>query len=81
MNSVNIATTETGQCERGWRGRARPQVGGSLPWFAEFGQDCGPRFFELPQGLFETNRDGDLNEAPSGRRAMFRTELHFTLGV
>jgi hypothetical protein len=80
QNSVNISSPRNGQLRTrlAWA-RLDTKLGGSLPWFAEFGQDWTLYSSTLP-GLFETTGTAISMGALWERAPMFRTGVQFHSG-
>ncbi len=80
QNSVNISSVRNGQLRTrlAW-GRIDTKLGGSLPWFAEFGQDWTLYSSTLP-GLFETTGTAIAMGALWERAPMFKTGVQFHSG-
>src|SRR6266852_3403775 len=80
QNSVNISSVRNGQLRTrlAWA-RLDTKLGGSLPWFAEFGQDWTLYSSTLPS-LFETTGTAISMGALWERAPMFRTGVQFHSG-
>src|SRR5438445_4263985 len=80
QNSVNISSPRNGQFRTrlAWA-RLDTKLGGSLPWFAEFGQDWTLYSSTLPS-LFETTGTAIGMGSPWERAPMFRTGVQFHSG-
>jgi hypothetical protein len=80
QNSVNISSPRNGQLRTrlAWA-RLDTKLGGSLPWFAEFGQDWTLYSSTLPS-LFETTGTAISMGALWERAPMFRTGVQFHSG-
>src|SRR5467141_2970455 len=80
QNSVNISSPRNGQLRTrlAWA-RLDTKLGGSLPWFAEFGQDWTLYSSTLPS-LFETTGTAIAMGALWERAPMFRTGVQFHSG-
>ncbi len=80
QNSVNISSVRNGQLRTrlAWA-RLDTKLGGSLPWFAEFGQDWTLYSSTLPS-LFETTGTAIAMGALWERAPMFRTGVQFHSG-
>src|SRR5437660_185325 len=80
QNSVNISSPRNGQFRTrlAWA-RLDTKLGGSLPWFAEFGQDWTLYSSTLPS-LFETTGTAIAMGALWERAPMFRTGVQFHSG-
>jgi len=79
-NSVNISSVRNGQFRTrlAWA-RLDTKLGGSLPWFAEFGQDWALYSSSLP-ALYETTGTAIGMGALWERVPMFRTGVQFHSG-
>jgi len=79
-NSVNISSVRNGQFRTrlAWA-RLDTKLGGSLPWFAEFGQDWALYSSSLP-ALYETTGTAIGMGALWERVPMFRTGVQFQSG-
>jgi hypothetical protein len=79
-NSVNISSVRNGQFRTrlAWA-RLDTKLGGSLPWFAEFGQDWALYSTSLP-ALYETTGTAIGMGALWERVPMFRTGVQFQSG-
>ena len=80
QNSVNISSARNGQLRTrlAWA-RLDTKLGGSLPWFAEFGQDWTLYSSTLPS-LFETTGTAIGMGSLWERAPMFRTGVQFHSG-
>jgi hypothetical protein len=80
QNSVNISSARNGQFRTrlAWA-RLDTKLGGSLPWFAEFGQDWTLYSSTLPS-LFETTGTAIGMGSLWERAPMFRTGVQFHSG-
>src|SRR5712664_2145971 len=80
QNSVNISSARNGQFRTrlAWA-RLDTKLGGSLPWFAEFGQDWTLYSSTLPS-LFETTGTAIGMGALWERAPMFKTGVQFHSG-
>jgi len=80
QNSVNISSVRNGQLRTrlAWA-RLDTKLGGSLPWFAEFGQDWTLYSSTLPS-LFETTGTAIGMGSLWERAPMFRTGVQFHSG-
>src|SRR5437879_3508856 len=80
QNSVNISSPRNGQLRTrlAWA-RLDTKLAGSLPWFAEFGQDWTLYSSTLPS-LFETTGTAIAMGALWERAPMFRTGVQFHSG-
>jgi hypothetical protein len=80
QNSVNISSPRNGQLRTrlAWA-RLDTKLGGSLPWFAEFGQDWTLYSSTLPS-LFETTGTAISMGSLWERAPMFRTGVQFHSG-
>src|SRR5437773_3401782 len=80
QNSVNISSARNGQFRTrlAWA-RLDTKMGGSLPWFAEFGQDWTLYSSTLPS-LFETTGTAIGMGSLWERAPMFRTGVQFHSG-
>src|SRR6266446_1738817 len=80
QNSVNISSPRNGQLRTrlAWA-RLDTKLGGSLPWFAEFGQDWTLYSSTLPS-LFETTGTAIGMGALWERAPMFKTGVQFHSG-
>ena len=80
QNSVNISSVRNGQLRTrlAWA-RLDTKLGGSLPWFAEFGQDWTLYSSTLPS-LFETTGTAIGMGALWERAPMFKTGVQFHSG-
>ena len=80
QNSVNISSVRNGQFRTrlAWA-RLDTKLGGSLPWFAEFGQDWALYSTSLP-ALYETTGTAIGMGALWERVPMFRTGVQFHSG-
>src|SRR6266566_3529796 len=80
QNSVNISSPRNGQLRTrlAWA-RLDTKLGGSLPWFAEFGQDWTLYSSTLPS-LFETTGTAIGMGSLWERAPMFRTGVQFHSG-
>jgi hypothetical protein len=80
QNSVNISSVRNGQLRTrlAWA-RLDTKLGGSLPWFAEFGQDWTLYSSTLPS-LFETTGTAIAMGALWERAPMFKTGVQFHSG-
>jgi len=80
QNSVNISSPRNGQLRTrlAWA-RLDTKLAGSLPWFAEFGQDWTLYSSTLPS-LFETTGTAISMGALWERAPMFRTGVQFHAG-
>lgn len=80
QNSVNISSVRNGQLRTrlAWA-RLDTKLGGSLPWFAEFGQDWTLYSSTLPS-LFETTGTAIAMGALWERAPMFKTGIQFHSG-
>src|SRR5712692_3952299 len=80
QNSVNISSVRNGQLRTrlAWA-RLDTKLGGSLPWFAEFGQDWTLYSSTLPS-LFESTGTAIAMGSLWERAPMFRTGVQFHSG-
>ena len=80
QNSVNISSVRNGQFRTrlAWA-RLDTKLGGSLPWFAEFGQDWALYSSSLP-ALYETTGTAIGMGALWERVPMFKTGIQFQSG-
>src|SRR5258708_24491539 len=80
QNSVNISSVRNGQLRTrlAW-GRIDTKLGGSLPWFAEFGQDWTLYSSSLP-ALFETTGTAIAMAALWELAPLFKTGVQFHSG-
>jgi hypothetical protein len=79
-NSVNISSVRNGQFRTrlAW-GRLDTKLGGTLPWFAEFGQDWALYSSSLPN-IYETTGTAIGMGALWERVPMFKTGIQFQSG-